>query len=166
MADSNFRFDVSICADEDMTDCFKVISNSFGHDAPFIDAFFPDHETNVGQNQGYKRLLSWKNTSAQSTFLKATTRAGDGGRERVIGVAIWTFMKEPPPNDFEVVEDVKQFWPDGDDREFMKVLWRKFVIPRSQAVIDSKGDGVYGGSESVAHTGLEGDLINAQYLKC
>ncbi|KAI1500366.1 hypothetical protein F5X99DRAFT_386271 [Biscogniauxia marginata] len=137
------KVDVALLSDEDIPACFQVLSKSFGHDAPFVDIYFPDHETSLGQAQGSKRLAVWKQSSDKSIFLKAVTRAGQGGQERIIGVAIWTYMKEAPPAEIDKVEDVEKVWPDEGDREFMARLWREYVIPRTQAINDSRGRGVY-----------------------
>ncbi|KAI0832203.1 hypothetical protein F5Y06DRAFT_290463 [Hypoxylon sp. FL0890] len=142
MASAN-KVDVALLSDEDIPTCFQIFSKSFGHDAPFVDINFPGHDTPAGQAQGSRRFAKWKQTSENSTFLKAVTRAGPGDQERIIGLAIWTLMKEAPPADLDKVEDVEEIWPDEGDREFMTRLWREYVIPRSKAINDSCGKGVY-----------------------
>ncbi|KAI1413464.1 hypothetical protein F5Y13DRAFT_161320 [Hypoxylon sp. FL1857] len=142
MAASN-KVDVALLSDEDIPICFQVLSKSFAHDAPFVDIYFPDHDTPSGQAQGSKRLTKWKQTSDNSTFLKAVARGGPGGEERIIGIAIWTHMTEAPPAELEKVEDVEEVWPDEADREYMARLWRDYVVPRSQAINDSRGKGIY-----------------------
>ncbi|KAF2176940.1 hypothetical protein K469DRAFT_721203 [Zopfia rhizophila CBS 207.26] len=134
---------VALLSDEEIPTCFQVLSKSFGHDAPFVDMYFPDHDTSSGQAQGSKRLTVWKQTAKNSTFLKAVTQAGQGDQEHIIGVAIWTYMKEPPPAELDKVENVEEVWPDEDDLEFMTRLWRDYVIPRTQAIKDSYGKGIY-----------------------
>ncbi|KAI0389377.1 hypothetical protein F5Y17DRAFT_462798 [Xylariaceae sp. FL0594] len=128
---------VSVPRDEDIPTCFQVVSLSFGHDAPFVDIYFPAHWTSAGQAQASKRLLAWKR-SGKSTFLKATIPVGDE-EEKIIGLAIWTHMKTPPSAKLEDGENVEEVWPDADDREYMTRLWRGFVQPRRQAVLDSHG---------------------------
>ncbi|KAI1376848.1 hypothetical protein F4677DRAFT_418204 [Hypoxylon crocopeplum] len=134
---------VALLSDEDINECFQVLSKGFGHEAPFVDIYFPDHDTPSGQAQGSKRLKTWKQTSTDSTFLKAITRAGRGDQEHIIGLAIWTHMKESPPAELDKVEDVQEVWPDKDDREFMTCLWKDYVVPRTRAINDSAGKGVY-----------------------
>ncbi|KAI0536539.1 hypothetical protein GGR58DRAFT_475084 [Xylaria digitata] len=136
------HFHVDLVEDEDVPRCFEVLSESFGHDAPFVDAYFPNHETSPGRIQGSKRLLTWKNTSASSTFLKAAIN-NSVGEELIIGLAVWTHMKDPPPAELKDTEDVEQVWPDDEDREFMARLWRDYVKPRTRAVQDSGEKGVY-----------------------
>jgi hypothetical protein len=75
--------------------------------------------------------------------LKAVTYIGDG-KEEIIGLAVWTHMKDAPPAKLEDAENVEEVWPNTDDREFMARLWRDYVKPRTQAVNDSCGKGVFG----------------------
>lgn len=138
------KVDAVLVSDEEMPTCVEVLSKSFGHDAPFIDIYFPNHDTPSGQAQASKRLVDWKRGSESSTFLKAIARADDGSQEHIIGIAIWTFMKEAPPAELSEAENVEEVWPDEDDREFMTRLWREYVIPRTQTIKDSGGKGVYG----------------------
>ncbi|KAI1393378.1 uncharacterized protein F4822DRAFT_10146 [Hypoxylon trugodes] len=137
------KVSVALLSDEDIPTCFQVVSKSFGHDAPFVDIYFPNHDTPSGQAQGSKRLLAWKQTDPSSTFLKAVTQAGPDGPEQIIGLAVWTLMKEAPEAELEKAENVEENWPDRDDREFMARLWREYVAPRSRIVEESGGKGVY-----------------------
>ena len=143
MASAN-KVHVSLLADKDITTCFQVLSESFGSDAPFVTIYFPNHATPSGQVQGSKRLTEWKESSEDSTFLKAVLSTGDGGAEKIIGLAIWTFMTEPPSPALEKHENVQEVWPDENDREFMTRLWRDYVVPRTRAIEDSGGKGAYG----------------------
>lgn len=135
---------MAVISDEDVPTCFQVVSKAFGHDAPFLDNYFPAHDTPAGEAVGTKRLLQWKQHSEDSAFLKAVTQDADGGQEKIMGIAVWTYMKEPPPAELARVEDVEAVWPDEADREFMTRLWRDYVIPRTQAIKGSDGKGVYG----------------------
>lgn len=141
--------DVSLVSDAEIPACVDVISKAFGHDAPFVDIYFPNHDTPSGQAQASKRLIAWKQSSESSTFLKAVTRADDGSQEHIIGLAVWTLMKEAPPAELSKAENVEEVWPDEYDREFMTRLWREYVIPRTQTINDSGGKGVYGKSNPV-----------------
>ncbi|KAI1658651.1 hypothetical protein F4813DRAFT_355838 [Daldinia decipiens] len=137
------KVDISPLSDEEIPIAFQVLSKSFGHEAPFVDIYFPSHDTPSGQAQGSKRLTVWKQTSEASTFLKATTRGDQGDQELIIGFAVWTLMKEAPPAELAKTENVEEVWPDEADREFMTRLWSDYVIPRSKAIEDSGGKGVY-----------------------
>ncbi|KAI1370094.1 hypothetical protein F4677DRAFT_398136 [Hypoxylon crocopeplum] len=137
------KVDVVFVSDEDIPDCFTVLSKGFGDAAPFVNIYFPLHDTPSGHVQGSKRLLTWKQTDHDSTFLKAVTRTGPNDQERIIGFGVWTHMKEAPNAKLDEVEDVEEVWPDPEDREYMTQLWRDYVGPRSQAVNDSGGKGVY-----------------------
>lgn len=138
------KISITLLSDEDFPVCAELLSKSFGHDAPFVDIYFPDHDTPSGQASVSRRLTAWKQSSSDSTFLKAVTKSGQGEQEIIAGFGIWTLMKETPPAELEKEEDVNEVWPDKDDREYMTRLWSKYVIPRTQAVRQSAGKGVYG----------------------
>ncbi|OTB15228.1 hypothetical protein K445DRAFT_115203 [Daldinia sp. EC12] len=142
MASGNM-VNVSPLSDEEIPISFQVLSKSFGHDAPFVDIYFPNHDTPSGQEQGSKRLTAWKQGSEASTFLKATTRGDQGNQDIIIGLAVWTLMKEPPPAELAKAENVEEVWPDEVDREYMTRLWSDYVVPRSMAIENSGGKGVY-----------------------
>lgn len=139
---------VAPVSDHEIPICFQATSESFGHDAPFFDIYFPNHDTSSGQAEGSKRLIEWKQAEKNSTFLKAVTTAQDGQGDwgqPIIGFAIWTHMKEAPPAELGKAEaNADEIWPDGDDREFMARMWREYVIPRTKAIEGSGGKGVYG----------------------
>ncbi|KAI1736980.1 hypothetical protein F4680DRAFT_429805 [Xylaria scruposa] len=143
--DTASTFHVALVGDEDIPKCFQILSESFGHDAPFVDIYFPNHDTLIGQVQGSKRLATWRNTSKNSTFLKAVIRINEKNKvdeDSIIGFAIWTHMKDPPPVDIEKAENVEEVWPNEQDRKFMAQLWKDYVKPRTQAVKDSGEKGV------------------------
>lgn len=137
--------DVALVGTEDMATCFEVVSKSFGHDAPFMDIYFPNHDTPSGQLQGSNRLTAWRRSTENSVFLKAVTSIeGDpANKQRIMGFAIWTHMKDIPPQKLENAENVEEIWPDVNDRKFMAAMWEEYVKPRTQAVRDSHGKGVY-----------------------
>ncbi|KAF2794483.1 hypothetical protein K505DRAFT_407495 [Melanomma pulvis-pyrius CBS 109.77] len=137
------KISVTLLDDDDFPTSFQVLSKSFGHDAPLIDIYFPNHDTPSGQARGSARLAAWKQGSEDSTFLKAVLKSGQDGQERIIGLAVWTYMKEPPPADIEKVENVEEVWPDVDDREYMARLWRDYVVPRTKSIEDSAGKGIF-----------------------
>jgi hypothetical protein len=133
--------------DKDIPICFQILSESFGHDAPFVDIYFPAHDTQRGQEQGSNRLTVWKHSSPASVFLKAVVSGSGGsvvGSEKIVGFAIWTLMTDIPPQTLEEAERVEVVWPDIEDRKFMSCLWSDYVKPRTQAVKSSAGKGAYG----------------------
>lgn len=130
-------------ADDDIPKCMQIMSKSFGHDAPFVDAWFVDHDTVVGQAKGIPRLAAWKKNDHNATFLKAMM-TDSSGKKQIMGWAVWTYMTEPPPQELDLTEDVTAVWPNEDDREFMARLWRDYVVPRSRTIEATNGKGVYG----------------------
>lgn len=158
MAPTN-KVEVSLVSDEDIPTCFEVISKSFGHDAPLIDNYFPQHDTPSGQEKGSKRLLAWKQSAPDSAFLKAVIQ--QEGKEQIVGHAIWTLMKEAPPADLAKIENVEEVWPDRDDREFITRLWKDYVVPRTKVINESSGKGVYGQFEQLQ--GNEHSILIPRY---
>jgi hypothetical protein len=134
---------ISLASVDEIPQCFSVLSKSFGHDAPFIDIYFPNHDTPPGHSQGSKRLSAWRQNGEASTFLKATVSSEDDDHV-IVGLAIWTYMTTPPPGDIADAENVDEVWPDPDDRAFMARLWSKYIQPRTRAVEASGGRGIYG----------------------
>ena len=130
-------------SDEDISTCMQILSKSFKNDEPFIDAWFPNHETPAGQAQGTPRLKTLGRASPDSTFLKAVTQPSDGARGDIIGFAIWKHEKELMPSELAETDDVEEVWPDKNDREYMARLWRDYVVPMNDAVEESGGKGVY-----------------------
>jgi hypothetical protein len=141
---STSRVTVDLLSDDEVPTSFEVLSKSFGQNAPFINAYFPNHGTIAGQEQGSKRFAVWKQTAESSMFIKATTEVGQEKKNQIIGVAVWSYMKEAPAAEIDEEENVEDVWPDTQEREFMRRLWRDYVKPRTQSIQDSGGKGVYG----------------------
>ena len=135
------------CSPDDLPSCFSLISTTFGHWAPFIDVFFPEHDTPAGAAQGTARLQTWQASDPNAHFIRASRPGGPNGG--VVGFAIWTFMSEEPPAELEQTEDVTAVWEQrGGEAEvrFAKEIWRSYVRPRSEAVREAGGKGVFGSS--------------------
>jgi GNAT superfamily N-acetyltransferase len=134
---SSQNIEVSLCTDDEIPAAFEAMSKGFGQgNAPFLDAYYPEHWTVEGQAKGKPRLLAWKQSAPNSIFLKAAL--GD----TILGLAIWTHMTSPPPQTLDAAENVDQVWPDSDDREYMRRLWEQYVVPRTAVVLESGGKGV------------------------
>ena len=135
---------------------FSVIDAAFGNRAPFVNIFFPNHDTPAGHEQGTRRLTAWQKSDGNAHFLRAVATPdypGTPPNEGVLAHAIWTFTDEPPPSDLGKVEDVEKVWGalgQGDERraeeemQFMRQIWSQYVVPRSEAVQDGNGKGCWG----------------------
>lgn len=128
---------VEIATDDDIPEYFQVMSNCFGHDAPFVDICFPGHDTTDGLKAGTRRLLAWKQKAPELTFLKAVLEG------KVMGIAVWTLMREATSPDISKYEDEQAVWPDEEDREYMKQLWSSYVVSRSNAIEQGGSMGIY-----------------------
>ena len=144
MSSPDQNITISTLSTSDIPVCASLLSKSFGHAAPFVDIYFPGHDTTAGQAALVERLTTWKTSSPESTFLKAVV--GKEGSDDVIwSFAIWTLIKDAPETELEKVEkDVGGVWPDKRDREFMRRLWERYVRPRSRVIEASGRRGVYG----------------------
>jgi len=139
--------------DGDIPTCFEIFSQSFRHDAPFIDILYPDHDTPAGRALGTSRFLEWKHhVPDTTTFLKAVIKpnpTSDGGQqaggEIIVGMAVWGYLKDPPSADFRAREpNAAQIWTDEKDLEYTSQIWSYFIAPRSRLIRESGGKGVYG----------------------
>ena len=141
---SKFQPVVRKCITSDIPLCMSVTSQTFGHDAAFVDYFFPNHDTPSGHASGTARLQKWFN-SGSSTFL--TAEIPDGPNDGIVAIAIWTFMKEEEPLDLDQIEDVDKIWGSvGGEREmkFMREMWTEYVRPRNGAIKEARRGGVWG----------------------
>ncbi|KAI1131213.1 hypothetical protein F5Y10DRAFT_234061 [Nemania abortiva] len=138
---------INLIAEEDIPTCFRILSESFGHNAPFVDIYFPNHDSLSGQVQGSNRLKSWRREApkGETFMLKAVTYSveNETKMEHIMGLAIWTHMRNIPPQKIEDAENVEEIWPDMRDRKFIASLWEDYVKPRTQAVRDSGEKGVW-----------------------
>ena len=143
MPEATDKVSITPVSDEDISTCMQILSKSFKHNEPFIDAWFPNHWTPSGQEQGTKRLKTLGTASPDSRFLKAVIPAAQGQEEQIIGFAIWKHEKEPMPSELDETEDVEEVWPHKNDREYMAQLWKDYVVPLNKAVEESGGKGAY-----------------------
>jgi hypothetical protein len=140
---------VALLSDEDIPTCFQILSKSFGHDAPFVDIFYPEHDTPSGQEKGARRFAAWKKSAKNCTFLKAVVQVGEEGeeeeaQERIAGWAVWTFSNEAPTEEIENLKNAEEIWPDREDLLFMASLWREYKKPRTAAIQSTEGKGAFG----------------------
>ena len=123
---------LDVCADADMNDAFAIISAAFGHDHPFIDALYPDHEQPFGRKRGGERLLAIKQSDPNTTFVKVVDR----DTNRMIAVAKWNIYDGVVPE--ESVPD-GHFWSSLEDKEYAQHLFHAFNVPRRKAIRESGG---------------------------
>ena len=125
-------FKLEPCADADMDRAFAIISSAFGHEHPYIDACFPDHDEEVGRKRGGERMLAAKKSDPNTTFIKVT----DAETGTMIAVAKWNVYDRTVPEEVELEGD---FWRGEEDKEYAQYLFREFLIPRRKAIKDSGG---------------------------
>ncbi|KAF2239993.1 acyl-CoA N-acyltransferase [Viridothelium virens] len=135
---------IAACTEVDIPQCMEIISAAFQHNAPFVDIYFPNHDT-TGRAQALERLHNWFTSDPDAQFLKAEKNG------RVLGFAVWTHTlssKNPSPNDLKDAEDVDAVWgrlgEDGEkEKRFVEQVWYSYVQPRRAAVFAApEGKGV------------------------
>jgi hypothetical protein len=122
---------VGLCDDADMDRIFHIVSDTFKHDEPYIDAVYPKHDTPAGHIQGKNRMLEQKHSDPTVRCLKATdTRTG-----KIIGQANWLCLEDKHVKD----ELEGNFWDDNDEKEFAQQLYAQFAVCRREAVRAASG---------------------------
>lgn len=126
-------FKLETCTDADMDRAFAVVSSAFGHEHPYIDAVFPDHDTEHGRKRGGERMLAIKNSDPNTTFIKVVdTLSG-----RMIALAKWNVYKDGTVPEEGELEG--EFWEEREEKEYARYLFREFLVPRRRAIRESGG---------------------------
>ena len=125
-------FKLEICTDDDMERAFAIVSSAFGHDHPYIDAVFPDHDQEHGRKRGGERMLAIKKSDPNTTFIKVV----DTSTGKMIALAKWNVYDGTVPEEVELEGD---FWRGRDEKEYARYLFREFLVPRRKAIQDSRG---------------------------
>ncbi|KAL8722507.1 MAG: hypothetical protein Q9225_001023 [Loekoesia sp. 1 TL-2023] len=111
---------------------FAIVSSAFGHEYPYMDFVFPDHDTAHGRKIGGERLLAMKNNDPNTTFLKVT----DTDTGEMIAMAKWNIYHGVVPEEPELDGD---FWAESEDKEYAKHLFWGYLVPRREAIRKSGG---------------------------
>jgi len=125
--------EVDVCQDSDMARTFAILSSAFGHEHPYIDAAFPEHDTPEGRERGGARMLAIKQSDPSTTFLKVT----DTDTGLVIAQAKWNIYKNTIPAESDLDGP---FWDTSDEKEYAQHLCREYLIPRRKAIRESAGN--------------------------
>ena len=135
---------LSICEDRDMVDAFTVISTAFGHEHPYIDSLYPDHDQPFGRQRGGERLLNIKHADPNTTFLKVV----DLDLNEIVGVAKWNVYNGVLPQ--ESVPD-GPFWASQDEKELAQHMFQGYNVPRMKAITGSRGNLVCKSLRTIVH---------------
>ena len=140
------------CTDDDMDRVFAIISAAFGHEHPYIDACFPDHDQENGRKVGGERMLAMKQSDPNTTFIKVVDTQG-----KIIAIAKWNVYDGTVPEESELEGD---YWQGQDDKEYAQHLFREYLVPRRRAIRESGGNLVCKsscdrGSRSVVVEGIQ-----------
>ena len=111
---------VELCGDADIDRVFHIVSDTFTHDEPYIDAVYPKHDTPAGQIQGRNRMFGNKHSDPAVRFIKVVdTQTG-----QIIRHANWLCIEK---------QSVKtqlegNFWGDQDEKDFAQQLYAQFAV--------------------------------------
>ncbi|KUJ14247.1 uncharacterized protein LY89DRAFT_708670 [Mollisia scopiformis] len=130
---STMGLKLEVCGDADMTRTFAIMSEAFGHEHPYIDAAFPEHDTPAGRASGGNRMLAIKHADPNTTFLKVT----DIDTGLMIAQAKWNIYKNTIPPELDLDGD---FWENDEEKEYAQLLCREYLIPRRRAIKASGGN--------------------------
>lgn len=122
---------VELCDDADIDRVFQIVSDTFKHDEPYIDAVYPKHDTPAGHSEGAKRMLDQKHADPAVRCIKAV----DTSTGKIIGQANWLCLQNKKVSD-QLEGD---FWDDKDAEEFAKSLYAQFAVCRKKAVQSANG---------------------------
>jgi hypothetical protein len=111
----------------DFTRLFTILSTSFGHIHPFIEALYPLHETESGRVTGGSRLLATAQTDPYTTFVKAVTEDGS-----IAGFAKWNVYDGVVP---KAAKLEGEFWGgDVEAKEIAVHLSDSYFVLRRKAL--------------------------------
>lgn len=124
-------FAVEPCSDADIERVFEIISDTFRHTQPVVDALFPKHDTPDGRITGRDRLLEQKHNDPSVRFIKVT----DSDTGQMVGQANWlVWQNTASPESLN-----GDFWESEDEKEFARQLWDQYIVPRSRAIEAADG---------------------------
>lgn len=124
---------VELCTEADMLRAFEIISLAFGHEHAYVEAVWPEHDTDAGRAAGAERLLSAQQTQPWTHLCKAV----DTDTGEFVGFAKWDVYDG-------VVPDVPtgmppQYYKNDDAKEYADYIWKEFTRRRWDAVRASGG---------------------------
>lgn len=125
-------FSVALCRAADIDRLFHIISDTFQHIQPVLDAFFPKHDTPAGHSHGAK-LLRGQQSDPNAYFIKAV----DEESGEIVGVAKWLIMHE----EVKVgdVGDEGGLMESEEERAYVKELLTQYYSSRSEALREVGG---------------------------
>lgn len=125
-------FQLAPCTNTDMDRAFAIISDSFGHEHPYIEYVFPDHDTPVGRKVGAERIRAIKNSDLSTTYLKVTNT--DTGV--IVAVAKWNIYDGVIPEEVQLDGD---YWETETKKELAREIFAGYLRPRQEAIREAGG---------------------------
>jgi len=119
------------CSDADFDRAFHIVSDSFQHVQPVIDAIFPKHDTPPGHAHGRDALLQSKKTDSTAHFIKAVNQ--DTGE--ITGIAKWLILQgqaAQPLSPGQLLET-------DEEKEYAEHLLSEYQQFRSEVIKSTNG---------------------------
>lgn len=143
---SSSSFGLRLATSEDIPGIAKAMSRAFKHDAPFVDVFYPDHDTPEGQAAAARNIGAyWQGYKSNADLIVAIPEHS-GGSDEIMGFALWTYMSSSM-NLSPAELDSTPFAKSESDATFARQLWRSYIVPRRTAVLEASeirnGDGIW-----------------------
>ncbi|KAI4248615.1 MAG: hypothetical protein L6R42_009231 [Xanthoria sp. 1 TBL-2021] len=120
-----------ITSPTDIPTIVSIISTTFAHTAPLVDAIYPHHDTPHGSAAAIASLTHEFNTNSSARFLKAVdTETGE-----VVGQANWLVVngREGEREEKEGERGLGEGpWDSPEEREFAELLYGSLLAQRNE----------------------------------
>lgn len=118
--------------DADFERIFEITSLAFDRNEPVWDAMWPSHWLPQGRQQGAERMRKTKNTTPETTFIKAI----DTETGKILGMAKWNIFQNYSPSRSEVPD----IYENNQDRDYAQGVVDAFLATRNQAIKERDGN--------------------------
>ncbi|KAF2111295.1 hypothetical protein BDV96DRAFT_603400 [Lophiotrema nucula] len=125
-------FALEECTEADMPRLSEIMSLAFAHDHEYIESVFPALDTPTGRGEGAERMLATKRSDPNTTFIKVVNDEGT-----MIAGAKWNVYNGVVPPAPQLTGD---YWSNGDEMEFARNMFDRYLVPRLTYVQNSGGN--------------------------
>lgn len=126
---------------EDFPRAFEIWSIAFGRRQPFLNEFFPNHDTLNGRMEGARRLEAMAADLCTTMLKVVDTDMSDEDHPAglIIGMAKWNIYKDRLPMPTDLMEGT--WWDDGKgDKVYAELIANAFFERRAKAISASGGN--------------------------
>lgn len=128
--------DVILKPSDNILESWALLSVAFGTECPMLDEMYPARSTPEGDRQAAVRL---ERKLKKDNGIHCINAYIDG---QLAGAAVWQFMDKLPATTIQEWEsDWEATWPEGDERDYLSQMWKGFIQPRYNSVVEAKKEG-------------------------